>query len=81
MSHLRGQMLSKASGLADGPGGDSSTGSVPEYDPALASQLRRLLHQRVDIFAPIKPNRESILFGVIKIALKVSIILLRFGLI
>ena len=44
----------------------------PEYDPALASQLRRLFHQRVDVFAPIKPTRESILFGVVKIGLKVS---------
>ncbi|VUZ57368.1 unnamed protein product [Hymenolepis diminuta] len=63
MSHLRGQITSNT----DIPHGTSAT---PEYDPALASQLRRLFHQRIDIFEPIKPNRESILFGVIKIALK-----------
>ncbi|KAM7543247.1 hypothetical protein Aperf_G00000006090 [Anoplocephala perfoliata] len=70
MSHLRSQIPSMTSGLAEGPGGSGTTGSTPEYDPALASQLRRLFHQRVDVFEPIKPNRESILFGVIKIALK-----------
>lgn len=61
MSHLRGQMPSTA---------DISHAASAENDPTLASQLRRLFHQRVDIFEPIKPNRESILFGVIKIALK-----------
>ncbi|VDD77154.1 unnamed protein product [Mesocestoides corti] len=41
-----------------------------DNDPALASQLRRLFFQHVDMFAPVKPTRESILFGVIKIGLK-----------
>ncbi|VDN99386.1 unnamed protein product [Rodentolepis nana] len=63
MSHLRSQIPSNTD-MPHGPG------ATPEYDPALANQLRRLFHQRVDIFEPIKPNRESILFGVIKIALK-----------
>ncbi|TGZ65120.1 hypothetical protein CRM22_006026 [Opisthorchis felineus] len=51
----------------------SSTGMPPgtgEMDPSLATQIRRLFTQRVDIFAPVEPNRESLLLGVIKIGLK-----------
>ncbi|KAG5443582.1 Vacuolar protein sorting-associated protein 51 [Clonorchis sinensis] len=51
----------------------SSTGIPPgtgEMDPSLATQIRRLFTQRVDIFAPVEPNRESLLLGVIKIGLK-----------
>ncbi|KAF5402146.1 hypothetical protein PHET_04331, partial [Paragonimus heterotremus] len=41
-----------------------------ELDPSLATQLRRLFTQRVDIFASVEANRESLLLGVIKISLK-----------
>ncbi|KAF6776883.1 hypothetical protein AHF37_04731 [Paragonimus kellicotti] len=41
-----------------------------ELDPSLATQLRRLFTQRVDIFASVEANRESLLLGVIKIGLK-----------
>ncbi|KAL5108074.1 hypothetical protein TcWFU_008311 [Taenia crassiceps] len=76
MSHLRGQIVGGLPSLpatADGAMGSSQQHGIvtsPVYDPALASQLRRLFHQRVNVFTPVKPTRESILFGVIKIGLK-----------
>ena len=74
LSHLRGQT---AVGGLTAPAAAQhkqlqNIATSPEYDPTLASQLRRLFHQRVDVFTPVKPTRESILFGVIKICLKVS---------
>lgn len=74
MSHLRGQIVGGLTALpttaAGATGSSQQHGTV--YDPALASQLRCLFHQRVNVFAPVKPTRESILFGVVKIGLKVS---------
>ncbi|KAL5967515.1 hypothetical protein TSMEX_004748 [Taenia solium] len=76
MSHLRGQIVGGLAALPTAAAGavDSSQqhGAVtsPVFDPALASQLRRLFHQGVNVFAPVKPTRESILFGVVKIGLK-----------
>ncbi|CAL8089475.1 unnamed protein product [Calicophoron daubneyi] len=52
------------------PGAGSGSMNSVELDPALATQLRRLFTQRVDIFAPVEPNRESLLLGMIKIGLK-----------
>ncbi|VDL89111.1 unnamed protein product [Schistocephalus solidus] len=51
-------------------GGGSSAKNL-ELDHTLAYQLRRLFFQRTDIFAPVEATRESILFGVIKIGLKI----------
>ncbi|VDP90327.1 unnamed protein product [Echinostoma caproni] len=48
----------------------SGTSSATELDPALATQLRRLFTQRVDIFASVEANCESLLLGIIKIGLK-----------
>ncbi|VDM30379.1 unnamed protein product [Hydatigera taeniaeformis] len=76
MSHLRGQtvggLVALSTTTVGAMGSSQQHGAVtsPEYDPALASQLRRLFHQRVNVFAPVKPTRESILFGVVKIGLK-----------
>ncbi|EUB61513.1 Protein fat-free [Echinococcus granulosus] len=76
MSHLRGQTVGGLAALpttaAGALGSSQQHGAItsPAYDPALASQLRRLFHQRVNVFAPVKPTRESILFGVVKIGLK-----------
>lgn len=62
-----------AGSSCEGSGGrNGASGVQPDYDHALASQLRRLFFQRVDIFAPVEANRESILFGIIKIGLKVT---------
>ncbi|CAH8669478.1 unnamed protein product [Heterobilharzia americana] len=44
-----------------------------DLDPTLATHLRRLFTQRVDIFAAVDANRESLLLGVIKIGLKTLI--------
>ncbi|CAH8602483.1 unnamed protein product [Dicrocoelium dendriticum] len=51
----------------------TSTGLVSrstELDPSLATHLRRLFTQRVDIFDSVEGNRESLLLGVVKIGLK-----------
>ncbi|KAK4474658.1 hypothetical protein MN116_001791 [Schistosoma mekongi] len=51
--------------------GSSSQGvHAADLDPTLATHLRRLFTQRVDIFAAVDANRESLLLGVIKIGLK-----------
>ncbi|KAH8867071.1 Vacuolar protein sorting-associated protein 51 like [Schistosoma japonicum] len=44
-----------------------------DLDPTLATHLRRLFTQRVDIFSAVDANRESLLLGVIKIGLKTLI--------
>ncbi|THD27160.1 VPS51 [Fasciola hepatica] len=49
---------------------NSSGTSTAELDPALATQLRRLFTQRVDIFSAVEANCESLLLGIIKIGLK-----------
>ncbi|CAH8675527.1 unnamed protein product [Schistosoma haematobium] len=54
--------------------GSSSQGfHSPDLDPTLATHLRRLFTQRVDIFTAVDANRESLLLGVIKIGLKTLI--------
>ncbi|CAH8575291.1 unnamed protein product [Schistosoma turkestanicum] len=53
--------------------GSSSQGIHADLDPTLATHLRRLFTQRVDIFAAVDANRESLLLGVIKIGLKTLI--------
>ncbi|KAA3679249.1 vacuolar protein sorting-associated protein 51 [Paragonimus westermani] len=54
------------------PGSTGLPVTSNELDPSLATQLRRLFTQRVDIFASVEANRDSLLLGVIKIGLKVS---------
>ncbi|CAH8679725.1 unnamed protein product [Schistosoma rodhaini] len=54
--------------------GSSSQGfHSPDLDPTLATHLRHLFTQRVDIFTAVDANRESLLLGVIKIGLKTLI--------
>ncbi|KAF8571144.1 hypothetical protein P879_02057 [Paragonimus westermani] len=52
------------------PGSTGLPATSNELDPSLATQLRRLFTQRVDIFASVEANRDSLLLGVIKIGLK-----------
>nr|CAH8870000.1 unnamed protein product [Trichobilharzia regenti] len=54
-------------------GGSGQGIHCADLDPTLATHLRRLFTQRVDIFAAVDANRESLLLGVIKIGLKTLI--------